>query len=206
MLELEKKEYLIRVVDDNKMHLDAIRFALEADDWVVATYLSAEQFLNELDFSIRGCILLDIKMPILSGPQVQEELNEYNTLLPIIFLTGHGDMDTAIHAFRRGAFDFLQKPVDVQDLIKVITSALEKSDEWFRLAYEKSPQALYDSLTERQKQVLKDLKNDLDSKIIAEKLNISPRTLQRHRQNVLRKLGIHDPKEIKKFFRSISKA
>lgn len=205
MLELKKEEYLIRIVDDNKMHLDAIKFALEADDWIVETYLSAEQFLNELDFSIRGCIILDIKMPTLSGPQVQEELNEYNTLLPIIFLSGHGDMDTAIHAFRRGAFDFLQKPVDVKELIKVIKLALEKSDENFRLAYEKSPQALYDSLTDRQKQVLKDLKDNLDSKIIAEKLNISPRTLQRHRQNVLRKLGIRDPKEIKKFLRSIGK-
>lgn len=205
MLELKKEEYLIRVVDDNKLHLDAIKFALEADDWVVETYQSAEEFLNELDFSVRGCILLDIKMPTLTGPQVQEELNEYNSLLPIIFLTGHGDMDTAIHAFRRGAFDFLQKPVDVRSLIEVITSALEKSDEWFRLAYEKSPQTLYDSLTDRQKQVLKDLKDGLDSKVIAEKLNISPRTLQRHRQNVLRKLGLHDPKEIKKFLRSINK-
>lgn len=205
MLELKKEEYLIRIVDDNKMHLDAIKFALEADDWIVETYLSAEQFLNELDFSIRGCIILDIKMPTLSGPQVQEELNEYNTLLPIIFLSGHGDMDTAIHAFRRGAFDFLQKPVDVKELIKVITLALEKSDGNFRLAYEKSPQALYDSLTDRQKQVLKDLKDNLDSKIIAEKLNISPRTLQRHRQNVLRKLGIRDPKKIKNFLRSIGK-
>ena len=107
MLEIKRDCFLIRVVDDDVELLDAIKFCLECADWRVAIYVSATSFLANENFEQPGCIILDINMPSISGLELQQFLNTCDHALPVVFLTGHGNMNTAIHAFRHGAVDFL---------------------------------------------------------------------------------------------------
>lgn len=203
MSEMNKNSFLIRAVDDDPDVLDALRFALEASGWRIVTYSDPQKFLDELDVTVPGCLILDIRMPEMSGIELQELLNARQFELPVIFLTGHGDMNTAIHAFRAGAFDFLQKPVDLGELISVLGRSLRVCEQNYAVWEASTPAAKYRRLTDRQKQVLRDLAEGLDSKAIAEHLNISARTLQRHRQNVMRILGLGSVKEAREFLKMI---
>lgn len=129
MQTLSKSSFMIRAVDDDPGVLDALRFALEASGWKIKTYTEPQKFLDELDLSQPGCLILDIRMPEMTGIELQELLNACQFDLPIVFLTGHGDMNTAIHAFRAGAFDFLQKPVDLGELIVVLERVLKTCEQ-----------------------------------------------------------------------------
>ena len=199
MTEFRRSDCLIRAVDDDPDILDGLRFLLTANGWRIRTYGSAEAFLEEDDPTVPGCIILDIRMPALSGMELQECLVEQGSSLPVIFLTGHGDMNMAIHAFRNGAFDFLQKPIDPGELLAAIEKSLAKSVAEFERTAAESPEVLYAALTDRQKQVLEDVAHGLEGKLIAEHLGISPRTLQRHRQNVMNKLKLKSPEEAARF-------
>lgn len=203
MQTLSKSSFMIRAVDDDPGVLDALRFALEASGWKIKTYTEPQKFLDELDLSQPGCLILDIRMPEMTGIELQELLNARQFDLPIVFLTGHGDMNTAIHAFRAGAFDFLQKPVDLGELIVVLERVLKTCEQDYAVCEASTPTAKFRQLTQRQKQVLQDLADGLDSKAIAEHLNISCRTLQRHRQNVLKILGLSSPQDAKEFLQKV---
>lgn len=202
-MQINKSNFQVYAVDDELQVLDALEFALEASGWNVKTFTDSKEFLDNFDPTTPGCIILDVRMPELSGPDVQQELNERSSTVPIVFLSGHGDMNTAIHAFRQGAFDFLQKPVDLGELIEVLERAIQESIRNFQAWEQSSPEAKYAKLTERQKQVLKDLAYGLESRRIAEHLNISGRTLQRHRQNVMKILGLRSTEEAKIFFEQV---
>lgn len=203
MLNMRRDLYLIRVVDDDKELLEAIRFALECMDWRVITYSSANEFLENEQFIKPGCIILDINMPDVDGLQLQKLLNEHENPLPIIFLTGHGSMNSAISAFRNGAFDFLQKPFEPEELLADIEKAMKHSEAEYLERQRASATNRWRSLTEKQIEVAKDLIAGLKSSAIAEHLGISERTLQRHRQNVFHKLGIKKVGELKEFQRSL---
>ena len=191
MLELSRDSFLIHVVDDDAEFLDAIKFALGSANWRVQTYESARTFIEMADLSFPGCIVLDLNMPVMSGLQLQQWLSENKEgLQPIVFLTAYGNMNTAIHAFRHGAFDFLQKPFEPEALLEVIARAVKASEKEFLGRARESALSRWESLTEKQKLVFKDLQSGLSSAAIAEHLGISERTLQRHRQNVMRKLRI----------------
>lgn len=205
MSELHRSQYLIRAVDDDEEHLDALRFALTAEGYHVQTYDGAQAFLDDFDIDIPGCIILDIRMPELSGTDLQEQLNELHCQIPIIFLTGHGDMNLAIHAFRNGAFDFLQKPVKPEELIFTIDKAIDKSDQAYKDWMKTSALTRFNSLTERQKLVLKDMQSGLSCREIAEHFGSSERTIQRHRQNVMHKLGLRKISEISDFLKLVQK-
>lgn len=107
---------LIRIVDDDEDLAESLKFFLEPEGWKVVSYLSAEDYLKSDAPSVEGCLLLDIRMPGLSGLELQEKMKERGWEVPIIFLTGHGDVDVAVQAMKFGAYDFLQKPVKAERL------------------------------------------------------------------------------------------
>ena len=189
---------LVRLVDDDDFRESQKAF-LTALGHQVADWSSAEAFLAEDDLARPGCAVLDLRMPGMTGLDLQRRFVEEGARLPVIFLTGHGDMNMAIHAFRNGAFDFLQKPIDPGELLAAIEKSLAKSVAEFERTAAESPEVLYAALTDRQKQVLEDVAHGLEGKLIAEHLGISPRTLQRHRQNVMNKLKLKSPEEAARF-------
>lgn len=113
---------LIRIVDDDEDLAESLKFLLEPEGWEVVSYPSAEDYLKSDAPSVEGCLLLDIRMPGLSGLELQEKMKERGWEVPIIFLTGHGDVDVAVQAMKFGAYDFLQKPVKAERLIQAISS------------------------------------------------------------------------------------
>ena len=114
----KQKKMLIRIVDDDEDLAESLKFLLEPEGWKVVSYLSAEDYLKSDAPSVEGCLLLDIRMPGLSGLELQEKMKERGWEVPIIFLTGHGDVDVAVQAMKFGAYDFLQKPVKAERLIR----------------------------------------------------------------------------------------
>jgi two-component system response regulator TtrR len=142
-------------------------------------------------------------MPILSGDEVQEHLLSKNCPLPVIFLTGHGDMNLAIHTFRHGAFDFIQKPFDPDYLFAVIEKAITNRERRFKDWKTEGPKEKFAKLTYRQKQVLTDISKGVPSRFIADHLNISIRTVERHRQNGMRICGVKTTQELIEFLREV---
>ena len=111
---------LVRIVDDDEGIRNSMAFLLEGEGWEVKTYRDGSQFLASNDFTRPGCIILDVRMPNMSGLGLQTHLNEMGVDLPIIFLSGHGDIDMAVHTMKNGAVEFLQKPVREERLFKVV--------------------------------------------------------------------------------------
>lgn len=123
---MKPKKLLIRVVDDDANLRQSLKFLLEAEGWEVETYESAEAFITGDSPSVPGCIILDVRMERMSGLELQKLLNERGNLLPIVFLTGHGDMEMAVNAMKNGAIDFVAKPIDPEKFIAAITRTIEK--------------------------------------------------------------------------------
>ncbi|MCG5030744.1 response regulator [Mesosutterella sp. OilRF-GAM-744-9] len=203
MLDYGKSHYVVRLVDDDEELLDALGFAIRIDGWSVKTYGSADAFLEGDDFDAPGCLVLDVRMPGRSGTELQEILAADGCPLPVIFLTGHGDMRIAIGAFRNGAYDFLLKPVDPGELLAAIGKAVAKHEAALKEREKASALARYRTLTEREKVILRDLQSNLSSKQIAEHLGGSSRTIQRHRQNALRKIGLRRTEDIRGFLEQV---
>ena len=199
---MNKDRYLIRILDDDEEFLDAIEFLLKTEGWRTAGFSSPFKFFDSLDDS-PGCIILDARMPSLSGPEVQDKLKQMHKRMPIIFLTGHGDLDLAVHVFRAGAWDFLQKPVSKTALLQAIERALAEDDARRRKAIEQSPAGRWQLLTQREKDIVRDVALFLSNKAIAEKRGISERTVESHRASALKKLGIHKPAEIAELMSSL---
>ena len=118
---------LVRIVDDDASLRDALRFVLETEGWRVVDYRSANDFFRGDAPSVRGCVVMDVRMPGLTGIEAQAVMNERGFSLPVIFLTGHGDIDMAVMALHEGAADFIQKPVDNERLLAVIASTAFES-------------------------------------------------------------------------------
>ena len=191
-MKLNKNFYLIRVVDDDEEFLDAVEFILSTDDWKSQSFQSSEDFLRQEASNINapGCLILDFFMPIKNGLEVQAELKKINPDLPIIFLTGHGELDIAIKAFKNGACDFLQKPVNQKELFAAVENAIKKYDANLDVKIQNSKRHLCNSLTDREKQVFYKLVDLLSAKEISESLGISERTAEGHLSSVMRKLGL----------------
>lgn len=199
---VSKEEFLIRIIDDDADHCEALSFVLEAKGWKTVTYLCAKDFLEHDDASILGCIVLDVLMPSMSGLQLQQILKNKSSLLPIIFLSAHGDIDMAVKTTLDGSIDFLQKPVDTGRLLTDIEKATVLS---FKRAQEKDPIAVVRSrlktLTDREMVVLRLLAEGLNYRQIGERLGISERTVESHRTSISKKLGIHSTEEMIKLIR-----
>jgi len=179
----------VYVVDDDAPVRDSLRLLLESLGKIVETFASAQEFLDRIDEVSSGCLVLDIRMPGMNGLDLQDLLNARDLNLPIIFITGHGEVPTAVSAMRKGAFDFVQKPFTNQDLIGRIDAAL-KLDETNRQIKQKqnSIEQRVESLTEREMEVLYFITEGKSNKVIAVELNVSQRTVEAHRAHIMEKM------------------
>lgn len=179
----------VYVIDDDAPVRDSLRLLLESLGKIVETFASAQEFLDRIDEVSSGCLVLDIRMPGMNGLELQDLLKARDLSLPIIFITGHGEVPTAVSAMRKGAFDFVQKPFTNQDLIGRIDAAL-KLDETNRQLKQKqnSIEQRVESLTEREMEVLYFITEGKSNKVIAVELNVSQRTVEAHRAHIMEKM------------------
>lgn len=185
-----RQDTTVFVIDDDPAVRDAIRWLMEQVKLNVRVFGSADEFLSSYTPGMRGCIVLDVRMPGISGLELQERLRSTGVLLPIIIITGHGDISIAVRAMKGGAVEFLEKPFNDQTLLDAVQSAISKytsvwSEEARRQEYLKSMSAL----TKRELEVLELLKTGKPNKVIAKILNISVRTVEGHRGTLMEKLG-----------------
>lgn len=185
---------LVRIVDDDDALRDALRFALEMEGWRVADYADGRAFLTGDAPSEPGCVVLDIRMPVMSGIEVQHAMIERGIRLPVIFLTGHGDVEMAVAALQDGAIDFIQKPIDNDRLLASITWAAHES---LCHGIASTPSQGAASLTSREREVARLIAAGLLNREAAERLGIAVRTVEVHRANILRKLGVRTPAELR---------
>jgi FixJ family two-component response regulator len=188
---------VIHVVDDDDSFRRAIARLLRVSGYQVALYDSADRLLEKLPGIAAGCILVDVRMPGLSGPELQARLIETGNSLPIVFLTGHGDIPTSVRAIKAGAEDFLSKPVTKKTLIETIQRALvhyeETRDQTLRLGVLR---ALVASLTPRENQVFALVVRGKLNKQIAYELGTSERTVKAHRHAIMQKLKVQSLAEV----------
>lgn len=181
---------LVRIVDDDATILDSYRFMLGALGWRVQCFADAQSFL--LDTHTQpGCLVLDVRMPLMSGLQLQAEMQLRGCNVPIIFVTGHGDVDMAVHTMKNGAADFMLKPV-VPERLKAAVLHWCRLDCLKRLERLEADAMAGDSqtLSERERQVARLVVEGLSNKAIADALAISVRTVKFHRSQMAQKLGV----------------
>lgn len=190
-------EQTVFVVDDDAAVRDSIQELAESVGLRAKGYASALAFLEAFQPEQPGCLVLDVRMAAMSGLALQERLNELGFKIPVIVLTGHGDVPMAVQAMKAGAVDFIQKPYRDQALLDSINAALvlDAAARHSSSATESLEHQLA-TLTEREREVLNQTLTGSTSKEIARKLSVSPRTVEAHRQNLLRKLGIGTVKEL----------
>lgn len=188
---------LIRIVDDDPDVLKGMSYLFEAEDYRTTTFSSARDFLVSDMPSIRGCAIIDLRMPGMDGLQLQEELNRRDYPNPVIFLTAHGDIEIAVMAVKRGAFDFLTKPVNPQKLLDVVEQAIA-SFEQGRTAQLKEHLRNMDKLTEKEMRVARLVGRGLSCREIADALNCSHRTIDSHKASIYKKLGINNAQQLSK--------
>ena len=183
-------DFVVHVVDDDDAVRDALLELFGSIGYCATGYASADSFLQEHDPSAPGCLILDIRMPGMSGLELQKKLHTADSLLPIIFITGHADVPMAVEAIKRGALEFIQKPFREQQLLDCIQAArqhVEQSAD--KMTRKKSILQRLDSLTVREREALSLLSDGHPNKVIAAKMGISQRTAENHRANLLEKMG-----------------
>ena len=183
---------IVHVVDDDEAVRDSIAMLLDTAGIANRLYVSAEDFLAKHGDSAKesGCLVLDIRMPGLTGLELQEQLVERRVALPIIFITGHGDIPMAVEAMRRGAVDFIRKPFSDNDLLERVREAFDRSiadrDHQTALAAARTG---HESLSPREREVFERVASGQANKVVAIELGISERTVEIHRAQVMRKMG-----------------
>ena len=179
----------IFVVDDDSAVRDALKLLLRSVGQSVETFGSGQEFLEAYSEDRPGCLVLDIRMPGMSGLELQQKLNERHSILPIIFITGHGDVPMAVEAMQAGAVDFIQKPFRDQDLIDRINQALEKDgNNRAALGERNDIRHRLETLTPREREVLDLVVRGKANKVIAGDLKLSQRTVEIHRARVMEKM------------------
>jgi FixJ family two-component response regulator len=188
---------VIYVVDDQASFRAAITRMLRAAGYKVVPFETAERLLNELPPPARGCMLLDVKMPGLSGPELQDRLLQVGYELPIIFMSGHGDIPITVRAIKAGAEDFLAKPASRNAVLGAIESALRRYDEQHaRTAKQKQLRARLDVMTPREREVFGLVVRGMLNKQIAFQLGTSERTIKAHRHSIMHKLNVRSVTEL----------
>ena len=192
-------EQTVFIVDDDSAVRDSIVELVESVGLKAKAFTNAVDFLEQFDVNSAGCIVLDIRMARLSGLALQKKLNQLDSVIPIIFITAFADIAIVTEAFKDGAFDFITKPYHEQNLLDAINSALLVDAECRMATSEKEIiKRKVDGLTAREQEVLGLVVNGMTSKDVAEHLEISPRTVEVHRQRALAKIGTHSVLKIKK--------
>ena len=192
-------QQIIYVVDDDEAMRDSMTWLLEGEGYKVACFDSAAAFLGAWRSSLRGCIVLDVRMPEMSGLELQEKLDSIGSHLPIIFVTGHGDVPMAVGALQRGACDFIEKPFHNEDLLARIERALELDSQIAaRQQRDNAIASRLDQLTQREREVMQLVVAGKLNKQIADELNISMKTVEAHRARVMEKMGVRTLAELVK--------
>ncbi len=186
----KKSHPIVFVVDDDESVRSSLRFLLKSMSLDTQAFAAAGDFLTAYDPAQHGCLVLDVRMPGMSGIELQQQLNLRGAIIPVIFITGHGDIPMAVEAMQHGAHDFLEKPFRDQDLIDRIQHALAK-DAKARASLEEHDRvrARLASLTPREREVLALMVQGKPNKIMAYELDVSQRTLEIHRARVMEKSG-----------------
>ncbi|TAN30688.1 MAG: response regulator transcription factor [Castellaniella sp.] len=182
---------MIYIVDDDEAVRDSLRWLLEANGYTVRSYAGAEEFLTAYDPNQVGVLIADVRMPGMSGLELQETLIARKAPLPIVFITGHGDVPMAVSTMKKGAVDFLEKPFNEADLRNIVAGMLSQAYERIRDAQvQRDQQAVLGRLTAREQQVLERIVAGRLNKQIAGDLNISIKTVEAHRANIMEKLEV----------------
>ena len=182
---------VVHVVDDDEAVLDAMRLLFRSVGLPCRGYGSATEFLEAFDPDQPGCLVLDVRMPGVSGLDLQRELLRRGTVIPIIFVTAHGDVPMAVDAMKAGAADFLQKPFRDQDLLTKVQQALARDTEYrAEASAHREAQAHLATLTPREHEIMERVVAGQANKVIASELGISQRTVEVHRARVMEKMGV----------------
>lgn len=182
-------KFLVHVVDDDDAVRDALLELLDSVNMQAVGFQSADAFLSEHEPGTAGCLVLDIRMPGMSGLDLQKKLRDMEVSLPIIFITGHADVPMAIEAMKYGAVEFIQKPFREQELLDCINAAMKNARESYDRNIEKKQiRKRLNSLTEREQEALELLSEGHPNKVIADKMGISQRTVENHRAHLLEKM------------------
>jgi len=180
------------VVDDDEAVRDSLRWLLEANGYHVRGFASAEEFLSHYNGHQVGCLILDVRMPGMSGLELQEKLVENRFNIPIIFVTGHGDVPMAVDTMKKGAMDFIEKPFDEAELRAQVERMLSKARQDANSQREQqAAEDLLSKLTSREHQVLERIIAGRLNKQIADDLGISIKTVEAHRANIMEKLNVN---------------
>lgn len=188
---------VVRIVDDDEDVRNSLKFLLEAEGWKTQVYANSDEFLEKDNAMIPGCLILDIRMPGTSGLMLQNRLIEAEYALPIIFITAFAEVGTAVMALRRGALDFLTKPINDERLLESVETAV--SNDWKRrssIEHSKKAHELVSLLTVRELDVARLVAEGLSNKQIAVNLGIAETTVKVHRTSIYRKLEVKTPLEI----------
>jgi FixJ family two-component response regulator len=194
---MDKTEPVVYVVDDEKQVRESLDMLLKTMGLPVRTYSSAHDFLSDYNPEQHGCLVLDVRMPGMSGLELQAQLASERINIPIIIITGHGDVPMAVQAIKVGALDFIEKPFREQELLDSIQKAikLDAKNKENRAEQEKWKEA-FSALTPREREIVRELVVGKANKLIAYELGISPKTVDFHRANILDKLGVDSVVEL----------
>ena len=195
----------VYIVDDDEAVRDSLRWLLEANGYRVRAFASAESFLDEYDAAQVGVLIADVRMPGMSGLELQEQLIARNAPLPIVFITGHGDVPKAVSALKKGARDFVEKPFNDNDLVDRVIEALAfDAAQREREAGQAGVAARLATLTQRERQVMELVVAGKLNKVIADDLGISMRTVEVHRAHVFEKMGVKTAVELARLLAAVA--
>lgn len=192
--------HCVYVLEDDEAMRDAMAMLLQSAGLRVHAFASAWQFLDA--FAPQGpcCVVLDVRMPEMSGTRVQDELLQRGLQVPVVFVTGHGDIPMAVGTMRKGALDFLEKPFDPARFLKMVLDALERDSLKYDLeCARRDAQVRLAALTARERSVLGLVLDGKPNRVIAEVLRISPKTVEFHRAHIMRKLEVDSAAELVRF-------
>jgi two-component system, LuxR family, response regulator FixJ len=186
----QQRSPIVFIVDDDEAVRNSLRLLVKSIGLNATILGSAQEFLATYDPLQPGCLILDVRMPGMSGLELQQQLNLRGAVIPVIFITGHGDIPMAVEAMQQGAFDFLQKPFRDQDLIDRLQRALDKDrTNRAELGERSRIRARRDSLTPREREVLALVASGKANKVMAADLGLSQRTVEIHRARVMEKMA-----------------
>jgi len=186
-------DYNVYLVDDDDAVRRSVGFMLKTSGHTVEPFVDGEAFLKESRKLGPGCVLLDIQMPNVTGLEVQEQLNQRGVALPVIVMTGHGDIGVAVKAMKAGAVDFIEKPFAMETMLEAIEEAFERIQRSDRKTKRRvEAEILINGLTQREHEVLEGLAKGYPNKTIGYDLGISSRTVEIHRANLMRKLDVYN--------------
>lgn len=188
---MANSEAIVYVVDDDSAVRDSLRLLLKSVGLACETFESGREFLAGFKDGQRACLVADIRMPGMSGLDLQAELNRRQVHLPLIFITGYGDVPMAVDAMKAGALDFIQKPFRDQDLLDRINQALAEEQEWREVDAERGEiEQRIATLTPREREVMESVVRGDANKVVAFDLGVSQRTVEIHRARVMQKMGV----------------